>query len=188
MRSLLKPHTFCLHLRAALRVLLLGVVWQAGLARERALAETASEYDFKATCLFNFLQYVKWPALPAGQLTIGILGDDPFGGALEKIIAGELVEGHKLGVKRSHKAEDLKGCQIIFISNSEWPNIGGILAGLAGTNILTVGDHEGFVKQGGVIGFTPVGTKIRLEINNGAAQRSGLRIDSRLLKLSQPDK
>ena len=177
-------------LGSALRLLLLGAVWSGGWAQQEARAEPASatEYDFKATCLFHFMQFVKWPALPAGPLTIGILGDDPFGGALEKIIAGELVEGHKLAVKRARKVEDLKGCQIVFIANSEWPNINGILTSLGGANILTVGEHDGFLKQGGIIGFTPAGTKIRFEINNGTAQRSGLRIDSRLLKLGQPEK
>ena len=97
-----------------------------------------------------------------------------------------MVAGHKLTVKRSHKVEDLKGCQVIFIAGSERANIGGILAGLAVLNILTVGESDGFIRQGGTIGFLIKGEKLRFEINQEAAQRSGLEISSWLLKLGQP--
>ena len=190
MRLLTKSQPYyrrrCLLLVTALRVVLLGVVWNTGFRGAAARAETviAEEYAFKATCLFNFTQFVKWPAAAGGQFTIGILGDDPFGGTLEKIIQGEAIGGRKLAVRRSRKAEELKGCQVVFISSSERANTGAILASLAGANVLTVGEHEGFVKQGGAIGFISEGTKVRFEINNGAAQRAGLEISSRLLKLA----
>ncbi len=168
-----------------MRLLLLGTVG-SGLAGEKARAESAAydEYEVKAAFLFNFVQFVKWPAAPGGQLLIGILGDDPFGGALDKIIKGETVAGRKLAIKRSHKADDLKGCQVVFVAGSERANVGGILASLTGANVLTVGETEGFVKQGGAIGFSSGGEKVRFEINNGAAQRAGMEISSRLLKLA----
>ena len=176
----------CLAVGTAFRVLLLGVVWRAALAWPGAHAENAAapEYDVKAAFLFNFTQFTKWPAGGGSQFTIGILGDDPFGGALDKIIQGATAGGRKMAIKRSRKVEDLKGCQVIFIPASERGNLGGILGALAGTNILTVGENDGFVKQGGVIGFAAGGDKMRFEINTGAAQRNGVEISSRLLNLA----
>ena len=176
----------CLLLGTALRVLLLGIVWRGTCMGPSAHAEPAAapEYDVKAAFLFNFTQFVKWPPGPGGQFTIGILGDDPFGGALDKIIQGATVNGRKLAVKRSRKADDLKGCQVVFVPGGSGGNFAGALAALAGANILTVGEHDGFVKQGGTIGFVTEGEKVRFEINTGAAQRSGLEISSRLLKLA----
>ena len=58
-------------------------------------AQTASskEYQVKAAFLYNFSQFVDWPpeAFPQAQtpLVIGIIGDDPFGGSLDEISAGE---------------------------------------------------------------------------------------------------
>ena len=168
------------------RMLLLSAVGDATLGRREARAEGAaySEYEVKAAFLFNFVQFVKWPAGFNGPVTIGILGDDPFGGALEKTIQGEVVNGRKLAVKRAKAVADLKGCQIVFVSNSERGNLAAILPALAAANVLTVGEQEGFVKQGGAIGFTAGGEKVRFEINNGAAQRAGLEISARLLKLA----
>ncbi len=173
-------------LGAFFRVLLWSAVGSAALGWREARAESAaySEYEVKAAFLFNFVQFVKWPAALSGPVTIGILGDDPFGGTLEKTIQGEVVNGRKLAVKRAKTAADLKGCQIVFVSNSEHGNLATILPALAAANVLTVGEHEGFVKQGGAIGFTASGEKVRFEINNAAAQRAGLEISSRLLKLA----
>jgi len=133
----------------------------------------AHEYTAKAASLVLLSDYVKWPEPVSSPLTVGILGDDPFGGALDK-----------MNPKRSRRIEDLKDCQILFIANSERENVGAILDRLAGTNVLTVGDSEGFAQRGGVIGFVLEGDQVRFEINTGAARQAGLRLDLRLLKLA----
>ena len=144
----------------------------AGPAQLRA-ADGVSEYHVKAAFLAKFPEFVKWPA-PGATITVGVLGDDPFGNVLEQMIK----------VRRAKRVEELKGCQIIFIARSERGNVGAILAALAGTGVLTVGETEDFVKQGGIIGFTMEGERVRFEINSGAARRGGLEISSRLLKLA----
>ena len=143
-----------------------------------------SEYQLKAAFLANFPEFVTWPGSafsgPGSPITIGILGDDPFGEALDRAVQGKTVGGRKIAIKRSRRIEDMKGCQVVFVSGSERGSIGG----LAGAGVLLIGETEGFVKQGGTIGFTTAGDKVRFEINTGAAQRSGLEISSRLLKLA----
>lgn len=129
-----------------------------------------SEYTVKAALVVKFTKFVKWPAGSGSPMTVGVLGDDPFGGALDGLIK----------VKRSKRVDELKGCPIVFIAKSERGNIGGILSALAGTNTLTVGESDGFAKQGGVIGFLLVQDNIRFEINLAAAQRSGLTVDPQL--------
>ena len=146
------------------------------------------EYEVKAAFLANFTQFVKWPAAAFSEtgapFANGILGNDPFGGALEKIVKGQTVAGRKIVIRRGRRAEELRNCQVVFIAKSERANGSAIVASLAGTHVLTVGEHDGFVKQGGAIGFTSGGGKVGFEINNGAARSAGLEISSRLLKLA----
>lgn len=134
----------------------------------------ASEYSSKADSLAMLLDWVKWPTPAPAQVNVGILGDDPFGSALEK-----------MNPKRSKQIEDLKGCQIIFIANSEKEKVPAIIESLAGANVLTVGESEGFAKQGGMIGFVMENDLVRFEINTGATRQAGLKIDLRLLKLAK---
>jgi hypothetical protein len=148
-----------------------------------------SEYEVKAAFISNFAQFVKWPekAFPnaGAPLVIGVLGDDPFGSTLEKIIQSKSVEGRKLSIRRSHRIEDLKNCQLIFVSRSEQARVSEIVGSLRGTSALTVGDMEGFARMGGVIGFKMEGNNVRFEINLAAARSAELKISSKLLALSK---
>lgn len=158
-------------LKIVARLRLLCLVWALMHGGMESLAQgtAASEYAVKAAFLGKFPQFVKWPS-GGGSPTVGILGNNPFGSALR--------------ARQASRVEDLKGCQIIFIAKSERGNIGAILSGLAGTNVLTVGESDGFARQGGIIGFTLEGDKMRFEINLVAARRNGLVIDSRLTELA----
>lgn len=155
-----------------------GILFAAGLG----------EYDVKAAFLFNFVQFVDWPprafASPDAPLVIGILGNDPFGGSLERIIRGESIHGHKLVVKRAKRPEDLRPCHVLFIAKSEANRVQECLENLHGLAVLTVADMDRFVQKGGMIGFVMAGNNVRFEINPGQAQREELRISSKLLKLA----
>jgi len=170
---------------ASLGVCLLFAAFVTGLAPS-ATAQT--EYDLKAVFLCRFAQYVEWPATAfvdtATPITIGILGDDPFGKIIEEATAGETPQNRKIVIKRFKRLEDVSPCQILFISKSEKARIGQILKSLNGTGTLTVGDTEQFARMGGVINFTIQSGKVKLEINANAARSEGLKISAQLLKLA----
>jgi hypothetical protein len=54
--------------------------------------------------------------------------------------------------------------------------------------VLTVGESDNFISNGGVIGFKVDGDKVRIEINTEAADRAKLRISAKLLSLAQAGK
>jgi len=152
-------------------------------------AAEAPEYDIKAAYLFNFAQFVQWPpqafSSPSAPMVIGILGSDPFGGKLDRIVRGEVLRGHRLTVRHVGGTGDLRSCQILFIPKSESGRVQEALAAVRGSAVLTVGDSDHFVAQGGMIGFVMAGKSVRFQINSGAAQREGLTISSRLLRLGE---
>jgi len=148
-----------------------------------------SEYEVKAAFLFNFMQFVEWPAdasTHAGApLLIGVLGEDPFGSLLENTIQGETIRGRPLTIKRKRHVADLKDCQLIFVCRSEMPRLREIVGALRGFPVLTVSDAEQFCRNGGMIGLIHEGGRIRFEINQEAAERCGLTISSKLLRLAR---
>jgi YfiR/HmsC-like len=152
-------------------------------------AQESKEYQLKAAFLFNFAQFVKWPsdsfASADAPFCIGILGDDPFGAALEDTIQGETINSHKLRVMHGHSFDDLKDCQLIFICKSEGDRMSEILSQLDSKPILTVSDIESFAQNGGIIDFYLQGGRVRFEINPDSAQRRGLKISSQLLTLGK---
>jgi hypothetical protein len=160
-------------------------------ARSPLQAETAvsKEYQIKAVFLFNFAQFVQWPpkafASANEPFRIGVLGDDPFDAFLDETVNGEKIASHPLGIERYRSAEDIKDCQILFISRSENGRMGSILDGLKGRNVLTIGDTDGFIESGGIIRFITVNNKIHFRINLEAAKRANLTISSQVLRLAE---
>jgi hypothetical protein len=156
---------------------------------EAARAATPKEYQVKAAFLFNFAQFVEWPAqaFPEAKapLVIGVLGEDPFGDYLDELVRGENVNNRPLVVRRYSRVEDVGTCHVLFISQSETRNSRKIFTDLNGRNVLTVGDIENFVASGGMIGFASDKGRIRLRINVEAAEASGLRISSKLLRAAE---
>ncbi|HEV7406427.1 MAG TPA: YfiR family protein [Chthoniobacteraceae bacterium] len=131
-----------------------------------------AEYAAKAASLAWLIEYIKWPAGVTFD-TLGIVGDDPFGAALEKV-----------KTRHAKSIEELKDCQIVFVPKSESANVETILNSVGTANVLTAGDSEGFAKNGGVIGLVMEEGKVRFEINTAAARRAGIGIDLRVLKLA----
>lgn len=148
-----------------------------------------SESEVKAAFILNFAQFSKWPpkafADSDAPLSVAIFGDDSLGGALEKVCRGQNVGGHKVIIKRTRRLEDLKNCHLVFVSKSESGRLDEILSSVQGASVLTVGESERFARKGGAIGFVMDGDKVRFEINPGAAQRGGVEVSSRLLKLGK---
>ena len=169
---------------AAIVVVATVAVGSLGLAAQPA----AGEYEVKAAFLYNFARYIEWPeeAVPDAEDTfvIGVLGEDPFGPILDRIAKSKTVDGRKIAVRRFATVEDYTPCHILFVSSSETDRLATVLARLAESHVLVVGDTPGSARQGVIINFVIEQSKVRLEINPGAAERAGLKISSKLLRLA----
>jgi hypothetical protein len=143
-----------------------------------------SEYQVKALFLLNFVKYVDWPAGVSGPITIGILGQDNFDDNLTNAANGKSINGRAITIKHLSSGDSLGGCAILFISSSENSQLSSILSKTSSLPILTVGESESFLENGGVINFILKEGKIHLAINLKAAQRANLQISSKLLSVA----
>lgn len=166
-------------------VLASAFAWQGEVHAQSAKQR---EYEIKAAYLYNFINYIEWPAdaLPAagGTITIGIFGESPFGPALDPLNSKE-IKGCSLVVKKVESLKDAEQCQVIFICASEKAHLPEMISQLKNVRVLTVSEVDGFAEQGGIINFVSERNKVRFEINPEAAKRTGLTISSELLKLAK---
>ena len=154
----------------------------AGLTKHR-------EYEVKAAFIYNFAKFVDWPREafpdPASPIVVGVLGFDPFGSTLDRALRNKTAQGRSFVVRRFKSIEELEDCHILFISGSENKRLDQILQQLDGSDVLTIGETEGFARVGGIINFIEERNRIRFEINIAAAERGQLRISARLLLLAK---
>ena len=169
------------------RLALLALV--AAIGHVRAEDPVANEYPVKAAYLFNFAKFVEWPVdafkRPEDPIAICVLGQNPFGSALEDVVRGKTVANRTFAVRGISNAQQASNCQIVFVSASERKHFRFLLDGLKERSILTVGEGDDFTANGGIINFKLKDARVRIEIDPGAAGRAGLRISSKLLSLAE---
>ncbi len=165
-------------------ILLLSTVLFVGAAEIRE----AKEYEIKAVFLYNFILFSKWSDSETKNknITIGVLGDDVFKDAFTGI-EGKLIKDKKkhLKIKRFGKYtgnENLRECDLLFISRNEDNNQKKIIESLKAAPVLTVSDTDNFLDQGGMINFVKTGNKIRWKMNDEAIKDSGIRISSQIYR------
>ena len=172
------------------RGVLLALLLAAAVPRDAAALAAPTAQQVEAVFLFYFTQFVSWPASAFASehspIIIGVLGDDPFNGALEQAVAGERVNGRPILVRRLLRIADAQGCHIVYISASEAPRLQRILSALNGHEVLTVSDLDHFAQSGGMIRFVLIDQHVRLRINASSARAAGLTLSSKLLRAAAP--
>lgn len=160
-------------IRRLATTLLLG----AGLAAQAADPPSASQV--KAAYLAKFPFYVEWPpaALPApgAALQLCVVGDDPFGVALDEAVAAQPVQGRPMQVRRLRTLQRDSGCHVAYVP----PDLR--TEPLRGTAVLLVSEGP---NGGGIINFVLRDQRVRFTVDDEAAFQNGLTISSKLLSVA----
>jgi hypothetical protein len=173
-----------------MRLIALASCWVLLAGDGRALtAETNPEYVIKAAYLYNFALFVEWPAdaFPArdAPIVIGIIGADPFEGALERTVLNKRINGRAVVVRRFASAQEARAAHILFVTAAEAGRIAELRERLDGRPVLVVGEVPEFARRGGTANFFIEENRVRFEVNLDAARRSRLNISARMLDVAR---
>jgi YfiR/HmsC-like len=161
------------------------ISWLPQYVRPQSVAE---EYQVKAAFLFHFAQFVDWPPgvlnNTDSSLILCIFDDEPRRLDFLTTIEGKAIGTRVLHVRQIDQSQEVQGCNILFLSRDEAQRQSAILRSLRGMPVLTVGETDNFLSNGGMIRFHLDEDKIRFDINLDGAESSHLKISSRLLLLA----
>ena len=167
------------------RVVALASLAISLLAAAAARGQTPLEAAVKAAYLYKFAPFVDWPAGAfagaADPLVICVVGEDPFGSALDRVVAGQRVAGRPIAVRRLPRAGPASGCQIMYIGGSNAQPVKAALRAMHASPVLTVTDDP---SAPGVICFATEGGRVRFRVDDQEAAADGLTISSKLLTLA----
>lgn len=173
-----------LQARVVLLLCLASIAAPAG--PSAASPQTPDEYQVKALFLYNFAKFFEWPkTMREDPLCIGVVGRDPFGGTLEKIVKSQPPAAHSFLVRHYRTAAEARDCHIVFIPATDPRRIRAALDSLNGSSVVTVGESPGFCESGGILNFELVEGTVRFEINTDAVERTGLKASSKLLSVAR---
>ena len=152
----------------------------------RAAAAGPLEANVKAVFLYNFTKYVQWP--PSGEpkpadVRICVTASDAFFSLLKSAVQGEDLDGRPLLPVALDGLDDAKTCQILYVGDVQTLDAKAWLDAVRGHQVLTVAD--GPLNDDTVIAFVREDNRIRFDINRASANRRGINVSSKLLRLAR---
>ncbi len=152
-------------------------------------AHAQSEDQVMAAFLLNFARYVEWPKdafeTPDSPVSICVVGAVAFSDVVSRTVSGKTVEDRRVAVHAISQFDQFADCHILFIGRSFKKTHVESVPALQGLSVFSVADREGFAAAGGVANFFRAKSRIHFAINPVAANKSGLKISSRLLRLAK---
>lgn len=152
---------------------------------EQARKAMYEEYETRAAFLVIFAKYSEWPSNRLSDaFVIGILGDTPFGPALEQVNLGS-VKNRKVVVKRFRSVSELQPCNILYFPSAEEHQLAGLRGRLAAENVLTVGETSLFLGLGGGLQLFQEEGHLRFVVNLAVLDQSHIRVEAKALSLAK---
>jgi hypothetical protein len=182
--------------------LLIGLM----IAIPEASSRSYEEHEIKAAFLYSFAQFITWEtrattgqtaaltaaltaaqtaALTAAQtaaLTYCAVHEGPVVNALKELIAAKQTAGETRRYTLLADLSNIRQCHILFLGADN--NKSESLQLRPEESVLTVGDSQGFVANGGIIEFRRQGARVQVHINLATARAQRIQISSKLLKLA----
>ncbi|MBI2929181.1 MAG: YfiR family protein [Verrucomicrobia bacterium] len=166
----------------------LVLAWPALLSGQKA---AKPEAEVKADFLKAFISMTDWPtntfAEANAPVVLGVLGADPILAPLRANPA--LPNGRPLRIKELASVEAAQGCHVLFVATASAKSLADVAARLGDAPVLTVVELPAAARNEGVIHLRKEMEnevmKFRYDVNNAAAQRIKLKLNSKLLRLAK---
>lgn len=150
---------------------------------------TAGDDDVvKSAFILNLAKYVDWPTTSfAGDdaaFVIGVIEDAGFASALAGHLEGKRVDGRALEVRTVATIDDARECHLLYGPRKQRQKARQLALDMRGEPVLSVAEYDRFAHVGGMVAVDARRGKISFEISRSAADRGGLKVSSKLLRLA----
>ncbi len=177
--------------RAALLLALLAPLgWLSPSPVHAQIASDAqtNERSVMAAYIYRFITYVEWPASAYpnadAPIVIGVVNADDIAAELEQVVQGRTALNRRLQVRRLALGDAWTGVNVLFIGGENAAKFLQAAKTLTDRSVLTITGVDRGIEHGSVINFVHVDGRVRFEVNVAVAEKSGLRLSSRLLTVA----
>ncbi len=147
-----------------------------------------TDQQMRAAYALNFIRYMDWPErsfpAPEAPLMVCTLGGESGAAALAGL-GGKVIKGHPIQLRAAAGADDARGCHVLFVLELDARRVVGTLRSIQHLPVLTIGEADGFIEVGGMIGLIHLDNRLQFEVNLGVVQHAQLKASSQLLRLAR---
>ena len=147
------------------------------------------EYQIKASFVYTVAKFVEWPVgsfiSASAPMTLGIVGGSDVSEEIAGALRGKRVHDRDLVVRRIAEPGRPCDCQILYVIGSSPETVPAVLERGGSAGVLTVGESPDFAARGGILELAMQESMVQFEVNIAAAQKAGLVISSKILRLGR---
>ena len=154
------------------------------------LAQKYTEYDVKAAYLEKFTRFIEWPENTgmideSTSFVLGIMGKTPLSSYIKKKYEKQEINNKNVEIRYISGFDQIDGCNLLFISGTEYAQLDKIYLYLKNKPVLTICDDIRFSHKGIHIVLFIRDNHVYFEIDQNALDQSGLYANSLLMELSK---
>ena len=145
-----------------------------------------NEADLKAAIISNMLLFVEWPArssFPADQMTICYQGNGPVVAALIAL-DGKEIKGKSLKIVEIAPG-NAADCQALYISPGNAAILAKTLTLIGSSPVFIATDSPEYFRRGAMVNLELIAGRIVFDIDLYSAQKAGLHLSSKALRLAR---
>lgn len=147
-------------------------------------APTISEYEMKATYLYNFIALTTYPTqIEQEEFRVCLWGRDNFGTAT-RAIQGKKIRDIPVMVSRISSLSSARKCHLLYVAEPEALNLKAVYHELGNWPILIVTDT--MAPSTAMINLYLDNQRVMFEVDNTKARSAGLQLSSKLLQYARP--
>ena len=174
----------------SLTLTLIGVLF--AMLRPCYAEKTISEENrIKPAIILNFIRYTEWPEnsfrSEFDKINVCIYTTTDMVEVLSKS-NGKQLKDRIINIRALYRLKDLDECHVLFADNLDRSQASRIFSSVRKKPILTITDKGSQTSTSGIINLIQDKGKLRFEISRKKCASAGLKLSSRLIKLSVNNK
>jgi hypothetical protein len=148
----------------------------------------SDEYKLKAAFLYNFTQYVEWPATAfssaSSPFVLCVAGHNLFGEHL-KALESRNYKGRPISLVYPRNVSEARACHLLYSDEVRPSPLGrDAWKALADAPILTVTSAADTGDSGMAIGFVAQSGRLRWALNLASTRQAQLKVSSKLVEIA----
>ncbi len=170
-----------------MKLILISLIVVMGLSIPgKPVLSQISENQVKAAFVEKFTHFIEWPddSVTSRPFVIFIFPDSPLVPYLTQLLANHKIKNKPVEILVTENLMLLDSAHIAIIPQSRKYLMPTIAMLTQGKPILTIGDYNGFLKDGGMLLLYREDENLHFSINLNTLGESGLVVSSQLLKLA----
>ena len=157
--------------------------------QDQAQTSSTLESQVKAAFVYNFLNFIEWPASPYARadepFRVCVVGGDPVSEELVVAVRGETVAGRKILVERLKDESEAGSCRVVFVPLTDEIRLPSLMRATAKRGVLVVGESKRVLDACGSIALVVEDSRVRFDVNMAALRSQNLKVSSKLLRVAR---